>query len=188
MPPVSLQETFQAHEADIEQAKDALNRVIAGLKGTAPPEGLNARNLGGPYQACKSFASKLQALDGSLKEALRLTLELQFNTYWSGKLHKQYDLSDYEAKRAVVKETNDDLRDYGYVISHPETGRPCSLLATSSPDGKGRYVLSDQQTKKRTHTSMTLQDLLPLRLMPKPPRREGFIEVRNKMSDNKKDG
>lgn len=182
-----LEAAISAHETDVQQAKDALERVIEGLRGATHPENLNARNLGGPYTACKDFAAKLKSVDDRLKEAMRIALEHQYNVYWKGKLHKKYDYADPEAKRAVMREINDDLRYFNFVIKHPDTGKPCTLLATTSPDGKGRYVLSDRETRKRTHTSVTLLDLLPLQLMPEPRRREAFIEARKKKAQ-KKDG
>jgi hypothetical protein len=174
----SLEETLRYLEGAISSAKDALGEVIAGLKDVVLPEGLDARTLGEPYGACKDFVAKLTTVDNRAKEAIRLGLECQYNVYWSGKLHRKFDLTDYEAKRAVVKEINEDLRFHGYAIAHPETGAATTLLASSSQDGKGRYVLCDRVTKKRSHTSMTLLDLLPLRLVLEPKRREGLIETR----------
>ncbi len=179
----SLESIFQAHETDIQQVNKTLDAMIADIQSAKHPDDLNSRNVGGPYRACKDFIAKLATVDKRLRDIKRITLEHRLNVYWAGKLYKKYDLADYEAKRTIVSDINTYLRDLEFAIRHPESGEPCTLLASASPDGKGRYVLSDRRTKKRSHTSVTLLDLLPLRLNRAPRRREAFIEAKEKGVD-----
>ena len=86
----------------------------------------------------------------------------------------------YESKKNIVIETNARLRQLNAAVAHPSTGEPCILYAVASRDGYGRYVLENRVTKKRSGAYTTLLDLLPVKLVPDVPRKEGVITRRKK--------
>lgn len=172
----SLEEALLSCTADIEQASEALRSIVLKLRDLPQAPDVDSQAMHHPFRACKKFFSKLKTVDNLLDKSKLLILEKQFNVYWTHKLRRRYDLSSYEKKKEVAKEINADLRHYEHAIRHPESGAPCMVLAVGSPDGTGRYVLSDRLTKKRSHTSSTLLELFPIRLVPEPRRKESFVD------------
>jgi hypothetical protein len=178
-----IEDVFISHEGDIQQAAEALRSIIRGLRDQPLIPKMDANAMHVPFRACKKFTLKLKKIDDLLDEARLAVLERQFNAYWSHKVRRSYDLSSYEKKKEIAQEMNTDLRHYHVMIRHPDTGSPCLLFAVGSPDGKGRYVLADRLTKKRTHTSSRLLELLPLGLVKEPPRRENFVKSDDDLDD-----
>jgi hypothetical protein len=172
----SLDEVLLSYSADLEQASEALRSIVHKLRDLPQTPDVDSQAMHHPFRACKKFFVKLKKLEHLLDEAKLLILEKQFNVYWTHKLRRRYDLSSNEKKKEVAKEINVDLRHYEHAIRHPESGAACMVLAVGSPDGIGRYVLSDRLTKKRSHTSSSLLDLFPIRLVPLPRRKESFVD------------
>ncbi len=65
----------------------------------------------------------------------------------------------YPDKQRLVAEVNGALRKFGCAYKHPESGQPCILLAISDDYG-GKYVLSNRITKKRSHTTREIADMV----------------------------
>jgi DNA-binding XRE family transcriptional regulator len=171
-----LDQVFHSHAEDIQQVKEALRAIICGIGDTPEIPHADKSQMHHPFRACKHFYDKLSGVEALVKDAKAAVLERQFNVYWTTKLKNKYDSENYEKKQEVAKEINGDLRHYGFAIRHPETGSPCMVLAVASTDGKGRYVLADRLTKRRSSTTTSLLDLFPVKLMCEPRRRESFLE------------
>lgn len=131
--------------------------------------------------------SKIQILSfhakdfDDLLEKMKFTwLEAKINVYLNDLLESNSEAeSTYEAKKRIVQLLNEELRTGSKAaIKHPDTGAACMLLAVGSPDGLGRYVLEDRETKKRSKTTNSLRSLLPMSLIPDSVRREGLIDRR----------
>ena len=119
-----------------------------------------------------AFASNYRQAHGWLLDVF----QIQVNAYYAK--HAQAD--DYENRKSFVKEFDDELRKYSAAIAHPESGEPCILLAVASRDGTGRFTLENRLTKKRGGFYKSITELLPLKLVPDAPRKEGVIERRKK--------
>lgn len=124
-----------------------------------------------------------EALNGIVMETTKAVANAHFKSF----AESRSDEGDYEQKKQWAISVNETLRQQGAVIEHPDTKEPSLLLAVGSPDGKGRYVLSSRESKRRTKTSMTLMDMLPITPMPDLPRREPFLE-RRKSGEGKQAG
>jgi hypothetical protein len=70
--------------------------------------------------------------------------------------------SNIDAKRFIAGRIASFLVPNGLSIGHPESGEPCNIYVVPGSDGEGRYVLENRATKKRSHTSRTIIDLIPL--------------------------
>lgn len=86
--------------------------------------------------------------------------------------------SSYADKTDGILYINDILRNLGLTFLHPETDEPCNLYAVPSRDGHGRFTLENRKTKVRTGGYKSFQELIPFKLVPTPPRKEGVIERR----------
>lgn len=69
-----------------------------------------------------------------------------------------------DKKKSWAKYISRSLTRIRASIVHPKTGRHCNLYANQSPDKKGRYLLEDKETKKRSMSSTSLLKLVPLKL------------------------
>jgi hypothetical protein len=131
------------------------------------------------HEAEHRLYSLLTLIEGNsllLNEIKHKVTELIVNAYIPPQVEKHGE--DYEGKKQLVRYWNEFLR--GSAIAHPETGRPCMLLAVGSRDKAGRYVLEDRETRKRTGAYKTLLDILPVKIVADLPRKEGFIERRKR--------
>lgn len=90
--------------------------------------------------------------------------EFNLNYYFHSKYMHRQDEASLDEKKSVAKMIADRLKQWGNVILHPDNGEPCNLYAISSLDGKGRYTLENRRTKKRSNTSKSIIDFLPLRI------------------------
>lgn len=93
------------------------------------------------------------------------------------------DREDYKTKIENRRWLSEQLQELNAAIAYPETGKPSALFAIPSKDGKGRYVLEDKETKKRSSVIKGLEDLLPMKFVTNPPRRESFAELHKKKKD-----
>ncbi len=182
MKPLPLEDALPKMMSDILSGAEPVQKILENVTE------LRKHILDDPkmdqYRACKRFIKELDAINGPLQETIRMVLEMQVTAYWSTKLRRRDDFHSYPKKQEVARELNDDLRKYGYIWRHPESGQPCTLLVVASPDEKGRYVLADRLTKKRSCTSTTLLDLLPISLIKEPRRREVFLEQAEKLRND----
>jgi hypothetical protein len=152
----------------LAQIEDAIQRLTLDVSSLAAM-GLE-RNVA---EQVSSAASRCrQALTAVVMESAKVCANADFKSLTETRL----DEGDYELKKRLAKKVNETFRRDGAVICHPETKEPCLLLAVGSPDGKGRYVFASRQTRKRSHTSIALIDMLPLTPMPDSPRKESFLE------------
>ncbi|WP_337177541.1 hypothetical protein [Paludisphaera sp.] len=151
----------------MESANAALERIVQDL--TTMLVGNDPKHVA----KCKRVRKELAKIEDSARKARLLALEQIYNATFGGR--KPKDRDDYDLKKQWAKEVNEDLRKDQCAIRHPESGQPCSVFAIASPDGKGRYVLGNRITKKRTHSSPTISELFPVKLVPEPKRREGFL-------------
>jgi hypothetical protein len=124
----------------------------------------------------------------ALNEIVMDSTKAVANAQFTALAESRSDEPDYEEKKQLARLVNETLRQEGAVIAHPDTKEPSLLLAVGSPDGKGRYVLSNRETKKRTKTSTALMDLLPISPIPDSPRREHFLERRSHQAENEEAG
>ena len=85
---------------------------------------------------------------------------------------------NYTSKKLIVRELNEMMRPWDAAIWSDKLKEPCILVASGSRDGQGRYVLQGRITKKRVEAYKSIADLLPIKLVPDAPRKEGFIERR----------
>lgn len=73
-------------------------------------------------------------------------------------------LETTSAKQGMAKSINAILREFNLGIENPETKRPCTIVAINDI-WRGKFALVDCQSHKRSHTSRTLQQLLPFKLV-----------------------
>ena len=111
--------------------------------------------------------------------------QFTMNRYFRDLVAAKEDYKDYKSKLAAVREINDILRSCDGAIRHPDTGKPCIILAVASRDGFGRYVFEERETKTRSNASKALKELLPFTLMPDVPRKEAIVERRKKQAQAK---
>ena len=158
----------------IEKSLGQIGGIVSKLSVSKPtvkgPEELAAAD-----QVRDSAQKCREALNGIVMDATKYIVNDQLSVI----AEPRSDERDNEEKKRLSKHVNETLRQQGAVIAHPETREPCLLLAVGSPDGYGRYVLANRETKQRSHTSRALADMLPFTPMPDVPRRESFLERRN---------
>jgi hypothetical protein len=85
---------------------------------------------------------------------------------------------NYATKKYIVRELNEVMRSWDAAIWSDKLEEPCILVASGSRDGQGRYVLQGRMSKKRVEAYKSIAELLPAKLVPDTPRKEGFIERR----------
>ena len=64
------------------------------------------------------------------------------------------------AKQQLASEINRLMRAAKAELRHPETSRPCILLAINDKYG-GKFVYSDKETKQRSGTTKDIRKMLP---------------------------
>lgn len=95
----------------------------------------------------------------------KLEEKVQFAKEEFDKIEGLRALFKIESLRDLAKKLNAECRAYGFAIAHPVTGEPCTLLVVQDKTG-GRFTLENRITKKRSHTTANIEDLLPFKLVP----------------------
>lgn len=73
------------------------------------------------------------------------------------------ELKTAEGKQTFLRGISDLLKRYEATVLHPDTGLPCLLLVINDKYG-GKFSLETKLTKKRSHTTRDILDLMPLKL------------------------
>ncbi len=175
MKPIHLETASKKMEPGILTSAESVLAIAGTVKGLADAL-LQEEPTIEHFRASNRLLKRLKSIDQPLQDCIRHVLEMQFRAYWGTKLRRRHDRDSYSRKQHIASELNATLRHYGYLLRHPKSGEPCTLLVVASPDGKGRYVLADRLTKKRSCTSGSLLELMPIKLIKEPRRREVFLK------------
>ncbi len=138
-------------------------------------ESTEQANIAGPTHAIAKLAHENEDMS---KRIVLLALGMEINLYYRWLEKARRDERDYERKKENVREINARLRETRAAMENQENGEPCIIYAVTNHDGSGRYTLESRITKKRAGSYKSIIDLLPMKLVPDVPRREGVISRR----------
>lgn len=126
-----------------------------------------------------AYEASLEALAAE-NEAHRHSLARRFEPVLNAYLQAQAP-GNAGQKKALAGRVSADLKRLGLAVRHPDTDRPCALMAASGKANRlGYFLVMPKGSKKAVCRRANLSDLLPLRLVPDPPRREPLAERRRR--------
>lgn len=159
----------------VDALKEANDLVQAIPDAPMTSDGREADKLMTPFWGLDTGTHGCRILTGDLR---RKVIELEVNLQYRWRAKDRGDAADYEVKKQLLDGYNSKLRPERLAPAHPESGEPCLMLVVASRDGTGRYVLENRHSRKRSHASRSLLELLPLKLTADVARKEGVIERR----------
>jgi len=119
-------------------------------------------------------------------ESYKSDLQRQFEGLLNAFLESQ-NPDTFDQKKAVVERINKNLDYFGLEIAYE--GRACNLLAVAGPrHQKGRFLLRAKGSSSPLVQRSHLADLLPLHLIDAVPRREAFVEWRERVRSGQEIG
>lgn len=124
------------------------------------------------------LAQTLETLNHQFRQELAGHLEPALNAHIQAMPHSVYD-----EKKTLAKWVNDELRRFDLAIKCPKTGQPSILLAGPGNHPEiGRFMLEHRTPEGKRVRPVQTPELPHIELMEATPRREFFLEMRDKGS------
>jgi hypothetical protein len=123
------------------------------------------------------FAQALEDANHDFRREMAASLAPVLNAHIQAMPH-----DTYEEKKTISRWVNDELRRFDLAIKCPKTGNPSTLLAGPFRDAEvGRFIIEHKTAEGKRVRSFTSTHLPILELMEANPRREVFVEWRDKV-------